>query len=335
MRRLLCLPLLVLAVGFVPLHSQQHDDALVQPVVALWLLTARLSGNAQSNLDSLLAPGAKVELVKDGFQFTEGPMCGNRGSIYFTDIPRNQICRINTTGEPTLTVVHENTNGANGLFMKPDGVIVAACGSAGKIVAFNQDKSQKVIAEKFGDKPLNRPNDLTVAKDGRIYFTAPGARPMPVQTLDQKPSVHLVKPDGTVLLLDDTVARPNGILLSLDEKQLFVANSMGADVLVYEVQADGTVKNRRTFGTLKDTQPNNSGADGMCLDQQGNLYVTSSSGVQVFNARGQHVGTIAVPKKPSNVAFAGVADRKTLYITAQDSVFKLRMNVEGPKERAK
>ena len=73
----------------------------------------------------------------------------------------------------------------------------------------------------------------------------------------------------------------------------------------------------------------------MAIDQQGNLYVTSNSGVQVFNAKGQHLGTIAVPKKPSNCAFAGVADRKTLYITAQDSVFKIAMKVEGPKDRAK
>jgi gluconolactonase len=291
---------------------------------------------AASGLDALIAPGAKVELVKDGFQFTEGPMCGNRGSLYFTDIPRNQICRINTTGDTVnVTVVHENTNGANGLFMNAKGEIIAACGAGSKIGVFMQDKTQKMIADKCGDKPLSRPNDLTVAKDGRIYFTDPGARPMAGQTQTTKPSVHLVKPDGAVVLLADDITRPNGILLSLDEKTLFVANTMGNEVIAYDVQPDGTVKNKRAFARLRNVEANNSGADGMCLDQQGNLYVTSNAGVQVFNAKGDFLGSIAVPKKPSNCAFAGVADRKTLYFTAQDSIFKIRMNVEGPKDRAK
>jgi gluconolactonase len=323
----------VLEVRSVKLRKLGAVPAVALPTPAPIAVTAAIAG---SGLDALIAPGAKVELVKDGFQFTEGPMCGNRGSLYFSDIPRNQICRINTTGDTVnVTVVHENTNGANGLFMNAKGEIIAACGAGSKIGVFMQDKTQKTIADKCGDKPLNRPNDLTVAKDGRIYFTDPGARPMPGQPATSKPSVYLVKPDGTVVLLTDEIARPNGILLSLDEKTLFVANTRGNEVMAYDVQPDGTIKNKRAFCRLRDVAADNSGADGMCLDQQGNLYVTSTTGVQVFNAKGEYLGTIAVPKKPSNCAFAGVTDRKTLYFTAGDSIFKIRMNVEGPKDRAK
>jgi len=189
-----------------------------------------------------------------------------------------------------------------------------------------------VLADNFQGKPLGRLNDLVVDKKGAVYFTVGAA--------------YYVKPAGPVTSLGDNI-RSNGIMLSPDEKTLYVTN--GGTILAFDIQADGSVNNRREFAKLQDGN-----GDGMAVDAAGRLYVTSAPGVQVFGPDGKYLGTIPTPRNPISVAFSG-ADKKTLYIVGSGAtgpdgkefttpagvrnnaktIYKIPMQAQGYKGRAK
>jgi len=136
-------------------------------------------------------------------------------------------------------------------------------------------------------------------------------------------------------VIDDSVPRPNGITLSNDGRTLYVDNTIGTTVYAYDVQPDGTVKNKRNFAELHDIKAGEEGfGDGMALDRDGRLYLTSLAGIQIFDKTGKYLGTIKVPRQPSNVAFAG-PDKKTLFITARQGLYRLRMLSQGPDRLGK
>jgi gluconolactonase len=189
------------------------------------------------------------------------------------------------------------------------------------------------VVESTDARPLLSPNDLILDTKGGIYFTDPGPRPV----VPDRPTAVLYLPAGAKqpIVVDDKVARPNGLILTLDGKTLIVADTIGVSLFAYVVQPDGTLKHKRTFATVRDIAPGQeSGADGIALDRDGRLYVTTATGVQVFDARSVYLGTIKVPKQPSNVAFAG-PDKRTLYITAREGVYKLAMLAQGPDRPGK
>jgi gluconolactonase len=137
------------------------------------------------------------------------------------------------------------------------------------------------------------------------------------------------------LLVEDQIVRPNGLTLTNDRKTLIVDDTVGDTVFAFDVQPDGTVKNKRPFARLHDTPPSQeSGADGMALDREGRVYVTTVSGVQVFDSAGQYLGTIRVPRQPANVAFSG-PDKRTLYITAREGLYRLKVLSQGPDRLGK
>jgi sugar lactone lactonase YvrE len=139
----------------------------------------------------------------------------------------------------------------------------------------------------------------------------------------------------TPVLLDDKLIRPNGIILTANGQTLLVNDSNSDAVYAYDVQPDGSVKNKRAFATLRDVpQDKVSGADGMAIDRQDRLYVATTTGIQIFSNRGNYLGTIPVPRQPSNVAFAG-ADSRTLFITAREGLYRLRMLSQGPDRPGK
>ena len=182
---------------------------------------------------------------------------------YFSDIPANRTYKLDPSG--AISVWREDTKGTNGLFLLKDGRLLGAEGGGARVVAVTPDGRVTALATQSSGKPLRSPNDLIADKKGGIYFTDPAPRPSPTEAPKEPGNVHYIKPDGkTVLLLDDQIRRPNGITLSIDEKTLYVDDTEGEYVYAFDVQSDGTVKNKRQFVKLHDPE-------------QGSLRVAESS----------------------------------------------------------
>jgi gluconolactonase len=290
----------------------------------------------QPEIRGVLRSGTEIRLVKAGFHGLEGPVPSPEGGLYFSAINENRIYYMDRNGG--LAVWRENTNGTNGLYLMKDGRLLCAEGNGPRIIAISPTGTVTVLASGYGGKPLRQPNDLIPDRNGGIYFTDPAPRPSPTEAPKEPGNVHYIRPSGEVVLIDDQISRPNGITLSLDGKTLYVDDTEGEYVYAFDVQPDGSVKNKRPFVKLRDPEPGSRGprsrADGMALDSSGRLYVASASGIQVIDARGNHLGTIRLPAVARNLAFAG-PDRHTLYLTALEALYQVRLESRGPSDRAK
>jgi gluconolactonase len=267
--------------------------------------------------------GATVELVADGFEFTEGPLWYEDG-LLFSDIPANTVYR--WTPADGTTVFLKPSGHANGLAVDPEGRLLLAQhdGQVGRRAA---DGSVAPLVSTYGGRRLNSPNDLTVASDGTIYFTDP---PYGVENEDRRldfSGVYRLSPGGDLTLLTKRFDRPNGICLSPNDSTLYVNDSRETRIWAYDVTASGGIENRRPFATPTDADADGT-TDGMAVDAEGNLYTTGPGGVWVYAPDGQQLARIAVPKAPTNVAFGG-PDRKTLYVTARPHVYRVSVNVPG------
>jgi gluconolactonase len=276
-------------------------------------------------IPGVVAPGVEIELVQEGFTFTEGPLGTADGGLYFTDIRANRIHLLDASGK--ITVHAEQTNGANGLAFTRDGDLLAAEGDGKRISKRGRDGAVATVTDGFDGKPFLAPNDLILDTKGGIYFTDPGPRPVVVG----RPTFVFYLPAGAKqpILLDGDVARPNGLTLTRDGKTLIVDDTIGNAVFAYDEQGDGTVKNKRLFAHLHNLPDGQeSVADGLALDRDGRVYITTVIGVQVFAADGQFLGAIRVPRRPANVAFSG-PDKRTLYITAREGLYRLPTLAQG------
>jgi gluconolactonase len=224
------------------------------------------------------------------------------------------------------------------MLLLKDGRLLCAERDGKRIIAVTPDGAVTALANGFGAKPLRAPNDLIEDRKGGIYFTDPGARLPSGAPPNESGSVYYIRPGGEVILIDSEIRRPNGITLSLDGKKLFVDDTEGEYVYVFDVRTDGSVKNKRPFVKLHDPERMpwglRSRADGLALDFQGRLYFATASGIQVVDARGRYLGTIHLPEVARNVAFSG-PDRHTLYMTALTSVYRVKVLSQGPPGRAK
>jgi len=287
------------------------------------------SAQPSPGIAGVVAPGAQVELVSEFFLNTEGPLGDADGNLYFSDTEANRTYFLDRQGHVTLH--RENTNRGNGIAFTRNGDMLWAEGDGPRIAALN--KVNGGYRNMMPGVRLFQPNDLIADDKGGIYFTDPGPRPV-VPGL--KVYVYYLPPGANKpLVIDDSVPRPNGVTLSNDGRTLYVDNTIGDEVFAYDVQADGMVKNRRVFAKLHDIPAGQEGfGDGMALDRDGRLYVTSLVGIQVFDGRGRYLGTIKVPRQPSNVAFAG-GDKKTLFITARKGLYRVNMISQGPSRLGK
>jgi gluconolactonase len=284
-----------------------------------------------SGIPGVVAPGIEPQLVHEGFKFTEGPVGTAEGALYFSDIRANRTYLLERGGK--IAVARENTNGANGLALTADGHLLAAEGDGRRITQIDRDGKASTRTDGAEGRPLLAPNDLIVDAKGGIYFTDPGPRPVvPGRVVHVYYLPHRAKEP---LVIDDKIARPNGLTITADGKTLIVDDTLGPTVFAYDIEADGAVANKRPFAELRDIAPGQeSAADGLALDREGRIYITTVRGVQVFDRAGQYLGTIAVPRQPANLAFAG-PDKRTLYITAREGLYRLDMLAQGPERLGK
>jgi gluconolactonase len=312
-------------------------------------------------LDALVAADAKVELVKSGFGFTEGPVWvqkGKTGYLLFTDIPGNVIYKLTPDGAASVYLYNAGYNGpdiwrwggiqnngyertdprfeefamigADGLTLDRQGRVIIAAFAGRSLVRLEPNGKRTVLADSYEGKRFNGPNDVVVKRDGAIYFTDTygGLRLRdkdPHKGLDFN-AVFLWK-DGKLTLLIKDMPQTNGLAFSPDEKYLYVNGSRGNYVRRYEVRPDDTLANGQMFIDMsKETERGIT--DGLRVDTRGNLYETGPGGVWVISPEGKHLGTIRAPEQATNIGF-GDADRRTLYIAARTSIYKVRVLTPG------
>ena len=276
-----------------------------------------------------------MEFIKDGFEGTEGPIGLPDGTFVFTETNGSRITKIAADG--STSVFLDNTNGSNGLALEANGNLISVQTTPGntKVGIIHPKGKEKVLADNYEGKPFGRPNDLVVDKKGGVYFTEPANVDNPALP----PSVYYIRPNATIVRVAESITFPNGTQLSPDEKTLYVNDAQGPHMIAFDVQADGSLTNKRNFADYKGVAKTNSGAlrsgaDGLAIDSEGRIYAATMAGVEVFSPDGSHLGVIPVSRIPQNLAFAGL-DKKTLYIVGRGSAFKVKMQSQGFKGRAK
>lgn len=267
-------------------------------------------------------PGAVLVQVSKQFTFTEGPAVDKKGNIYFTDQPNDKIWKYDTEGQ--LSLFMENTGRSNGLYLDKKGRILSCADEKNELWAISPDKQVSVLLTNFQGKKLNGPNDLWITPKGGIYFTDPyyqrdyWTRKKP--EIEGQKVYYLAKGAKEAIVVDADLTQPNGIVGTPDGKHLFVADIRANKTYKYQINKDGSLTNRQLFVSQ--------GSDGITLDSEGNLYITGR-GVTVYDKAGTKLGNIPVPSRwTANLCFGG-KDRKTLFITATESVYTLQMQVKG------
>lgn len=282
--------------------------------------------------DEIVPKGAKLEKLWSEGSFTEGPAYGPGGCIYFSDIG-NRIMKYDPKSGKT-TVYREPSGRANGLIFDTKGRLIACeganTGGKRRISITEVDGTVKTLADNWMGKKFNSPNDLTIDKKGRVYFSDPryvGDEPLEIDT----ESVYRIDPDGKVTQVITDVQKPNGIILSPDMKTLYLAENHPTKkrlLLAYPLKDDGTVGPQKILHDFGQDR----GVDGMTIDIKGNIYATAGSGkkagVYIFSPQGKKLTVIGTPETPSNCCFGG-KDHKTLYVTAGVSLYRIELNIPG------
>ena len=312
-------------------------------------------------LDALVSPDAKVELVKGGFGFTEGPVWvqeGTTGYLLFTDIPGNVVWKLTADGQASIFASNvgytgpevwrwggiQNNGfdrsdprfeefamiGADGLTLDRQGRLILATFAGRSLMRIEKDGTRTVLVDRYDGKRFGGPNDVVVKSDGAIYFTDTfGAFRLrdrdPRKELDFN-GVYMWK-DGKLTLVVKDMPRVNGLAFSPDEKYLYVNGSGDNYVNRYDVLPNGTLTNGKLLIDLSK-QTERGVTDGMRVDTKGNLYETGPGGVWIISPEGKHLGTIRAPEQATNVGF-GDADKKTLYIAARTGIYRIRVNTPG------
>ncbi len=290
-------------------------QALALPLTAAIALTT-LSISAEQTPVSVIAPGATPKVLHDGFQFTEGPAADKEGNVFFTDVRASRIHKWSTDGK--LSTWRENTGGANGLYFDEKGNLYVCAGDEGRIVSISPKGELSVLADTYDGAKFNKPNDLWIDPKGGVYFSDPAYGRVPV--VQGGEHVYYLSADRKRLIrvIEDHV-RPNGLIGTPDGKTLYVTDNGAKKTYRYKIKKDGTLSDKTLFVSV--------GSDGMTLDNEGNLYITSES-VLVFNSKGKQIEDIKLPNRPTNVCFGGT-DRSTLFITARTLFLSLEMRVKA------
>lgn len=295
-------------------------------LAAAWAQTSRtFKLEPLSPKFATLVGDAKLETIASGFGFTEGPMWDPAGFLYVSDETINKIFRVYPDGKKQEVIALGDPDGNT--FDRRHRLI--DCASVLRaIIEVTPDGKYKVLADRFEGKRLNSPNDVIVGPDGALYFTDPTLdlvagekQELPFQ------GVFRLDDSGKLTLLTKDLTQPNGLAFSPDGKKFYVDDSEQRNIRVYDVEPDGTLSHGRIFG--EEPGGKNDGVpDGIKVDKAGNLFVTGPKGIWVWDANGNHLGTIDMPEQPANLTW-GDKDYSTLYITATTSVYRLRLGTRG------
>jgi gluconolactonase len=289
------------------------------------------------NIPGVVTGGTRVELITDQLNGTEGPVALPDGTLVFTEGGARRLTRIDKDGR--LSTFHDNIqSGAIGFDQK--GRMIANDNTPGKQgIYIVEPKGAETTLVDRKTQGFMGSNDLVVDKAGGVYFTQP-----------EQANVGYILPDGKGMkIVAENITRPNGITMSPDEKILYVNDSRGEYLLAYDVQADGSLTNRRNFAKYDqintsaapggDVGPGlrykvTSCADGLAVDKEGRVFNAGCNGIQVYSPQGRHLGTIPTARQIQNLAFSG-PDKKTLYLVGRSAAWKIQTLTQGYKGRAK
>jgi len=289
-----------------------------------------------------------LDTIQKGFGFTEGPAVDKQGNVFFTDQPNDKIYRWDAnSGQVTLFL--DGTGRSNGMAFDKNGDLIACADMHGELWKIKPDGSHQVLINNYGGKLLNGPNDVWINPvTGGLYITDPifprgywaagDPRQQPWEPTHSEQAatgkgghVYYLAPGANALVRVTTMAGwnadiwPNGVVGTPDGKKLFVNNWTGdatGRLWSFDINADGTLSNMRTLVSgLR-------GSDGMSMDEQGNIYVSSGAGVNAYDPRGNKILSIPAPGGTNNV-FAG-KNNKLLFMTGPvDRITSVQMNVKG------
>jgi sugar lactone lactonase YvrE len=283
-------------------------------------------------IPGVVAAGTPLKLIWVTNDGADGIVSAADGSLLIASRKANAVIKVDAADKASVSLDDTNEGGS------------LAIDSKGRVLAVERGDPQrvriltaprKVLNQGLDGKPLVGLRDLAVDKRDGVYFTD-GER--------NSSTVYYVKPDGKTIKVIEDLAGANGVILSPDEKTMYIADTPNEYLLAYDVRPDGTVTNRRNFAHLDG--PKHNGADGLAIDGEGRLYVATPIGVQVFGSKGEYLGNIPTPRGTTSLAFAG-PDKKTLYIVGRGhagpdgngdqsrSLYKLQMIAQGYKGRAK
>lgn len=300
-------------------------------------------------IDGIIPTNARIEVLAEGFTWSEGPLWLNdQQMLIFTDVPNNII--YSYTDEDSLKVYlqpsgltidspESGNSGGNGLLLDKNGnLIICQHGDrrvAKMIAPLNKPEPNfETLADSYDGKRFNSPNDAIYDKKGNLYFTDPpyGLNDQDTDKNKEMPfnGVYRLSSSGEVILLTAELTRPNGIALSPDETTLYVANSDPKKCLwmKYDIAEDGSLTNGKVlFNATSLYNGKNGLADGMKVDNAGNVFATGPGGVLVFSPKGKHLGTIKTGHATANCGFN--KDKSVLYMTAHNYLMRVNLKANG------
>jgi len=278
----------------------------------------------------IVSPEAVLETVVDGFKFIEGAIWHpGRKEIIFSDIIGDTIYRWTKTNG--LSVFRKPSNMANGNVYDRQGRMLTCEHATSQVTRTEADGEITILASHYEGKELNSPNDIVTKRGGSIFFTDPASGRtekfgvLREQELDFQ-GVYRLDDQGILTLLLDDFSKPNGLCFSLDEKHLFINDTDHNHIRIFDVNHDGTLSNGKIWAELE--REGIGVADGMKIDQAGNLYCCGPGGIHVFDQVGVYLGIIKIPEQAANFNW-GDEDLSSLYICASTTLHRIRMNIPG------
>jgi gluconolactonase len=297
------------------------------------------------SIDKIISNDARAEIIAEGFDWSEGPLWVEKYKmLLFSDVPKNTIYKwtLENGKEVFLTpsgytgdVERGGEMGSNGLLCDKKGHLVM-CQHGDRRMArmdapINKPEPKFVtLASKYEGKRISSPNDACYNSKGELFFTdppygLPGRNDNDPTKETKSNGVYKVKANGDVVLLIDSLSRPNGIAFFPGEKKILVANSdpRKPNWYIYDVNGDKLVNGRIFYSDAGYDRKLQGLPDGFKIDKKGNVYAAGPGGIHFFNSQGKLLGMLKVPDATSNVALSG--DEKTIYITNNKQVLRLQM----------